>query len=248
MDIAATFIGNEALKDGGAIYNTFWNDNGLGKGDGVTVTGIFEENKAGHFGGAIYNDGAKDKNGKGGVMTVNSAEFEENEAYYGGAIFNNAGKMNILGTADKRVVFEGNKAYVGGAFSDMQNVGSETVIKNALFEENHAGADAGAAGFYGKVDVENTIFRKNTAAITIDGVTADVGNSDGGGAIQVGGTSDVSLTKVQFVGMNLVRVVVRFLHVMVQDTNWILIPRHLQQINLETLAVGLQMFMGVQLT
>ena len=200
LDIAATFIGNEALKDGGAIYNTFWNDNGLGKGDGVTVAGIFKENKAGRFGGAIYNDGAADANGKGGVMTINSAEFKGNEASRGGAIFNGAGKMDILGTADKRVVFEDNKAYVGGAFTDVYTNNAETFIKDALFEENHAGADAGAAGFYGKVDVENTIFRENTAAITVDGVTADIGNSDGGGAIMVGGTSDVSLTKVQFVG------------------------------------------------
>ncbi|MDW2958773.1 MAG: autotransporter domain-containing protein [Alphaproteobacteria bacterium] len=185
--------GKQVAGNGGAIYNTFYAD--------VVVEDVdFEGNYAAKNGGAIYNDGTKDKNGNGGVMTINGAEFEENEAYYGGAIFNYAGKMDILGTADKRVVFEGNKAYVGGAFSDMQNVGSETFIKDALFEENHAGADAGAAGFYGKVDVENTIFRENTAAISIDGVTADVGNSDGGGAILVGGTSDVSLTKVQFVG------------------------------------------------
>lgn len=184
--------GKLVAGNGGAIYNTFYSD--------VTVDNThFEGNYAARNGGAIYNDGTLDKNGNGGIMTVNASEFEDNTAYYGGAIFNYAGKMDILGTADKRVVFEDNTAYVGGAFADMQNVGSETVIKNALFEENRASADAGAAGFYGKVDVENTIFRGNTAAISGDDVTADVANSDGGGAIFVGGTSDVALTHVQFV-------------------------------------------------
>ena len=183
--------GKLVAGNGGAIYNTFYSD--------VTVDNThFEGNYAARNGGAIYNDGTGDKNGNGGVMTVNASEFEDNTAYYGGAIFNYAGKMDILGTADKRVVFEDNTAYVGGAFADMQNVGSETVIKNALFEENRANADAGAAGFYGKVDVENAIFRGNTAAISGDDVKADVANSDGGGAILVGGTSDVALTNVQF--------------------------------------------------
>lgn len=40
LDISATFTGNRA-KNGGAIYNTFYADNGLGKGTGVTVTGMF---------------------------------------------------------------------------------------------------------------------------------------------------------------------------------------------------------------
>ena len=71
-------------------------------------------------------------------------------------------------------------------------------MKNAIFKENHAAADAGAAGLYGKVDIENTVFQGNTAAITVEGLTADVANSDGGGAIMVGGTSDVALTNVRF--------------------------------------------------
>ena len=183
--------GKQIAGNGGAIYNTFYAD--------VTVDGThFEGNYAARKGGAIYNDGTADDQGKGGVMTVKSAEFEDNNAYYGGAVFNYAGKMNILGTADERVVFEDNTAYVGGAFADMQNVGSETVIKNAIFKENHAAADAGAAGLYGKVDIENTVFHGNTAAITVEGLTADVANSDGGGAIMVGGTSDVALTNVRF--------------------------------------------------
>ncbi len=208
LDIAATFIGNVAEKDGGAIYNSFYNDNGAGKGQGVTVTGVFEENKAGGYGGAIFNDGRQDLNGKGGVMTINTAVFEENQADlangYGGAVFNYLGKVNILGTEDSNVVFEDNIAYVGGAFSDRQvsssfpGMKSETVIKYALFEDNHAVADAGAAGLYGDAELQNVIFRENTAGVDFDGVVADVANSDGGGAVQLGGTSNVTMKDVYF--------------------------------------------------
>ncbi len=209
LDIEATFVGNEALKDGGAIYNTFYEDNGLSKGNGVTVAGVFENNKAGRYGGAIYNDGRHDINGKGGVMTINTSVFEDNQANlangYGGAVFNYYGDMTIQGTADKRVVFEDNIAYVGGAFSDMQvtkdypGLVSKTTIKHALFEENHTTADAGAAGFFGDVDIEDVIFRENTAAIDFDGKKALLNESDGGGAVQVGGTANVTMKDVIFV-------------------------------------------------
>ena len=70
LDISATFTGNRA-KNGGAIYNTFYADNGLGKGAGVTVTGMFTGNSASENGGAVYNDGAQDKaQNAGGVMTI----------------------------------------------------------------------------------------------------------------------------------------------------------------------------------
>ncbi len=193
--------GKLVAGNGGAIYNTFYSD--------VTIDGThFEGNKAAKYGGAIYNDGTADLKGKGGVMTINGGEFEENQASlangYGGAIFNFFGDMSILGDENTRVVFEDNAAYVGGAFSDRQvsssyaGLVSNTVIKHALFEENHAVADAGAAGFYGDVTVEDVIFRGNTAAIDFDGVKADVGNSDGGGAVQVGGTANVTMKDVYF--------------------------------------------------
>ena len=193
--------GKLVAGNGGAIYNTFYSD--------VTIDGThFEGNKAAKYGGAIYNDGTADLKGKGGVMTINGGEFEENQASlangYGGAIFNFFGDMSILGDENTRVVFEDNAAYVGGAFSDRQvsssyaGLVSNTLIKHALFEENHAVADAGAAGFYGDVTVEDVIFRGNTAAIDFDGVKADVGNSDGGGAVQVGGTANVTLKDVYF--------------------------------------------------
>jgi len=220
LDISATFISNVAAKNGGAIYNTFYNDNDSGNGRGVTVSGLFKENKAGGYGGAIFNDGRKDlavkdaegnviSGGKGGVMTVYNAKFEDNQANleggYGGAIFNYYGDMDIKGTEKDRIVFEDNIAYVGGAFSDFQvdsnypGLKSTTLIEHALFEENHAAADAGAAGLYGDVTLNDVIFRENTAAIDTDEVKADLGNSDGGGAVQVGGTANVTMSNVHFV-------------------------------------------------
>ena len=68
LDISAIFEGTSALNNGGAIYNTFYADNNLGKGDGVTVTGNFVGNSAGNNGGAIYNDGAVDKVGNAGGL------------------------------------------------------------------------------------------------------------------------------------------------------------------------------------
>jgi predicted outer membrane repeat protein len=208
----AVFENNIAKHSGGAIYNDgvmtinesyFKKNTGTSFGGAIANTGMmtinngsFDENKTNWWGGAIYNDG--------GTLTINGGQFKNNKSIsgdnyaMGGAIFNYAGKLDILGTTENPVMFEENIAYVGGAFSDMQNVGSETVIKNAVFSENHASADAGAAGLYGKVLVENTVFSENTAAITVDDIVADVKQSDGGGAILVGGTSDVTLKNVVF--------------------------------------------------
>lgn len=124
LDIAATFIGNKA-QQGGAIYNSFYTDNGLGKGAGVTVTGTFSGNEATSKGGAIYNDGTLDKNStkpSGGVMTITDATFDNNKADFGGAIFNAAnGKLTFRGTN----TFTGNTA--AGNANDIYNAGTITV-------------------------------------------------------------------------------------------------------------------------
>ncbi|MBS7386222.1 MAG: hypothetical protein KIG73_00735, partial [Alphaproteobacteria bacterium] len=89
LDIAATFENNYAKRGGGAIYNTFYADNALDKGEGVTIAGVFDDNEAGYHGGAIYNDGDLDENNNGAVMTINGATFTDNEAGdSGGAIYN----------------------------------------------------------------------------------------------------------------------------------------------------------------
>lgn len=121
LDIAATFIGNKA-QQGGAIYNSFYTDNGLGKGAGVTVTGTFSGNEATSKGGAIYNDGTQDKNPtkpSGGVMTITDATFDNNKADFGGAIFN-TGTLTLKGTN----TFTGNTATEG---KDIYNADSLTM-------------------------------------------------------------------------------------------------------------------------
>ncbi len=177
LDIAATFEDNYAKRSGGAIYNTFWNNNELGKGDGVTVTGTFEDNEAGYRGGAIYNDGDHDKNGKGGVMTINDATFTDNEAGNNGGAIYNTGTLVINGG-----LFEENEAgqWAGAIYNtgrtDNKDLNMATTkeretagdltVKNAQFLNNHAVyGGALVAGLTAKnTYIENTIFKGNTAS------------------------------------------------------------------------------------
>lgn len=177
LDIAATFEGNEAKRSGGALYNTFWNNNGLGKGDGVTVAGHFEDNEAGYRGGAIYNDGDHDKNGKGGVMTINGATFADNEAGDNGGAIYNSGTLTINGGT-----FRDNEAgqWAGAIYNtgrtdkkDLnmaktaeRETAGELTIKNATFLNNNAlYAGAVAAGTTAKkTHIENTLFKENYAS------------------------------------------------------------------------------------
>ncbi len=190
-----TFDGNKALNSGGAIFNMpFENAKSTAfydVGGAMTLSdSTFSNNSAGKNGGAIFN---------GGDMTIDGGSFSNNTAtsYFsgGGAIFNQ-GSLTI----NNGTVFENNSAYVGGAISDVYDVAAQTTISGAQFNNNHSIWDGGALAAYAKVDVSDTVFSGNTAAVTVDGVTGDTSNSDGGGAIMVGGTSDVSLTNVQFIG------------------------------------------------
>jgi predicted outer membrane repeat protein len=226
LDIAATFENNFAARSGGAIYNTFYTDNGLDKGDGVTVAGIFDDNKAGYRGGAIYNDGDLDYNTKGAVMTVNNATFIDNEAGDSGGAIYNTGTLTINGG-----LFEDNEAgqwagaiYNSGATDNkdlnMQNVATvqtagELIIKNATFLDNSAKyAGAVAAGTSAKnTYIENTIFEGNEAdeigalgmfsAGTLKNVvfynntaTSTDALSDGAGALFLGAVSSTDVDGV----------------------------------------------------
>lgn len=214
LDVAADFENNYAHLDGGAIYNTFYTNNGLGKGDGVTVTGDFDGNIAGRNGGAIYNDGAKDNEGKGnpgGVMTITDADFEDNNAVLGGAIFN-TGVMTINGSDFERnhatgswgggavynagimtidgATFEENSSEVSfGAFSSTTS--ANTTIMNSVFRNNTAG-DVGAAGFFSNVTLTNVDFIGNSATATAKGY-------DGGGAVFLGAESKNMFTNIDFI-------------------------------------------------
>ena len=149
LNVSAMFEGNRAYQNGGAIYNTFYANNGMGLGDGVTVSGKFTKNSAGKNGGAIFNDGAKDKIGNaGGVMTIRDSVFSENSATtWGGAIFND-GTM----TLGDGVSFTGNSANFGGAVWNQGTLKAEAGTKfignkatfagGALYNEDNTTIDS----------------------------------------------------------------------------------------------------------
>lgn len=149
LNVSATFEGNRAYQNGGAIYNTFYANNGMGLGDGVTVSGNFTKNSAGKNGGAIFNDGAKDKIGNaGGVMTIRDSVFSENSATtWGGAIFN-SGTL----TLGDGVSFTGNSANFGGAVWNQGTLKAEAGTKfignkatfagGALYNEDNTTIDS----------------------------------------------------------------------------------------------------------
>lgn len=206
LNVSATFDGNHADANGGAIYNTFYANNGMGLGDGVTVAGNFTKNSAGKNGGAIFNDGALDKIGNaGGVMTIRDSVFSENTATtWGGAIFN-SGTL----TLGDGVSFTGNSAYAGGA---VWNDGKMEIAAGTKFVGNNSKHAAGAlynssTGTLG--DLIGVVFENNTAVFggainnsktstgikggTIDLISEShfIGNSAGsnqGGAIRNQGT------------------------------------------------------------
>lgn len=198
LDIAATFIGNKA-QQGGAIYNSFYTDNGLGKGAGVTVTGTFSGNEATSKGGAIYNDGTLDKNStnpSGGIMTITDATFDGNKANYGGAIFN-TGKMTVNGGG-----FEGNTA--AKAAGAIYNAAGATLTVDGVTFANNSSAKAGAINsMAGKNEgttttIKNSKFNNNSAVNGMGGALANSSNAENGST--EGFSGKMSLTDTAFSG------------------------------------------------
>lgn len=196
LDIAATFIGNKA-QQGGAIYNSFYTDNGLGKGAGVTVTGTFSGNEATGKGGAIYNDGTLDKaDKKGGIMTITDATFDGNKADFGGAIFN-TGTLTINDGS-----FEGNTATkVAGA---IYNAAGATLTVDGVTFANNSSAKAGAINsMAGKNEsttttIKNSKFNNNSAVNGMGGALANSSNAENGST--EGFSGKMSLTDTAFSG------------------------------------------------
>ena len=186
LDISATFTGNEALQSGGAIYNTFYTDNGLDKGDGVTVTGAFTNNKAGANGGAIFNDGAKDKaNNDGGVMTVYNSTFE-----------NNSVTVPSTYSADTY-----KKQGVGGAIASSGNL----TVNNSTFTGNTArttGTGYGLGGALSTVTVDGLASKMTIEDSTFVGNSADIGGAVYGmlKATNQTGLSDITISESTFDG------------------------------------------------
>ena len=190
LNVSATFDGNHAYQNGGAIYNTFYANNGMGLGDGVTVSGKFTKNSAGKDGGAIFNDGALDKLGNaGGVMTISDSVFSENTATtWGGAIFN-SGTL----TLGDGVSFTGNSANFGGA---VWNDGKMEIAAGTKFVGNNSKNAAGAlynssTGTLG--NLIGVVFENNTAAMG-----GAINNSKTSAGIK-GGTIDL-ISESRFIG------------------------------------------------
>lgn len=190
LNVSATFDDNHADANGGAIYNTFYANNGMGLGDGVTVSGNFTKNSAGKNGGAIFNDGALDELGNaGGVMTISDSVFSKNSATtWGGAIFN-SGTL----TLGDGVSFTGNSANFGGA---VWNDGKMEIAAGTKFVGNNSKNAAGAlynssTGTLG--NLIGVVFENNTAAFG-----GAINNSKTSASIK-GGTIDL-ISKSHFIG------------------------------------------------
>lgn len=196
----AAFAENIAGANGGAIFNGGLN----ATVDMSKAIASFSGNKATVDGGAIYND-------INAVLKIGDANFMNNHASYGswesegygGAIFAK-GDLDIVSEKENGVVFKDNVAFSGGAVYGSMKSSIGMNIENALFEENHAIADAGALGIFNDAvsNVTDTTFRKNTVAVAVDGQIAkdDINRADGGGAIQLGGTASADLVNTRFVG------------------------------------------------
>ena len=123
--VQATFDGNTAGSDGGAIAN---------KGTiNITDQTKFTSNTASARGGAIFNQGTLNvENGTVfGGASAEGGESKGNSALEGGAIYNDGGNLNI----DKKVSFTGNKAETGGAIFSRD---SDVTLEGVSFTENKA--------------------------------------------------------------------------------------------------------------
>jgi predicted outer membrane repeat protein len=216
----ATFAGNTASIDGGAIFST-------GK---VTVSGAsFTDNTAGFEGGAIFNVG---------TATVSQTGFTDtnttpgNSAVYGGAIFNSTGAnltvnsgttfardtasqdggaiFNYFGTATvTQSAFYQDQASSGGAIENWTGA-SLTVNPGTTFTGNMAGFGGAIDSYYGAstLAINGASFSNNTASsyggainnhsgATLSGCTFTGNQSlgiaypNGGGAIWNDGTLTV---------------------------------------------------------
>ena len=144
----AKFYDNKASWGGGALSNNTASLFSVSNG------ATFERNKAGQYGGAIYN--------KGEVSFGGLAEFNENSAARaGGAVYNyTSGTF----TADAGAKFVKNTTGANGGA--VYNDGSFTLKGGATFTNNTANANGGAVYNYssGTLFMYGATFKNNTAA------------------------------------------------------------------------------------
>jgi|GEM_PF-2528516 len=175
------FIGNEAVTNGGAVYN------GNGAIIGNMDTTLFEGNIAGTNGGAIFNH-----LGGSVIGTLTDMQFIGNAATAGlGGAIANYGNSSIGDLTD--IEFTGNTAGLDGGALYNAEYGTIGDLLNIKFENNESGTDGGAI-YNGR----------NTAKI---GTLTDIeftGNeaTNAGGAIYNGGVNSEigALTNILFEG------------------------------------------------
>ena len=180
------FIKNTSETMGGAFYNTF--------SDATIDSSSFSNNEA-KKGGAIYNEMASELVIK--ASDIKASEFKNNKAsVYGGAI-ENTGKLTLLGTEDKHILFSENWASQGSAIANgIRQKSGELTASYVDFEGNEALYQGALTNFH-KADVSNAKFDGNkiTAKLVDDGFNNhNIDTSvDGGAAIFAGSASETKV-------------------------------------------------------
>lgn len=216
--VSKSAFNNNSAENGGAIYNHGDKDNN-GIGGVMTIADTtFDGNKANSHGGAIYNNGTMTiSNGtftnneakRGGAMliqgvtsttseddmtvtTISNSLFKNNKATgdIGGAIAVGKNAKAII----KNSVFDSNSAVWSGAiytYAPMTgSTGGYIEIDGSRFVNNTA-TENGAAGFFSKTQITNSVFDSNTA-------TSTAADTEGAGAIFFGAESKSTLNNVAF--------------------------------------------------
>ena len=166
----ASFSGNKATVDGGAIYNDANAVLKIGDAKFVNNHASYGSWEKEGYGGAIFANGDLD------IVSekANGVMFKDNVAFSGGAVY---GSMNSkIGMNLENVLFVGNHAIAdAGALGIFNNDVSK--LTDVVFRNNTVA-----------VAVDGLIAED------------DIKEADGGGAIQLGGTASADLVKTHFVG------------------------------------------------
>lgn len=166
----ASFSGNKATVDGGAIYNDANAVLKIGDANFMNNHASYGSWESEGYGGAIFANGDLD------IVSekANGVMFSNNAAFSGGAVYGS--KNSTIGMNLKNVLFVGNHAIAdAGALGIFNNDVSK--LTNVVFRNN-------------------TVAVAVDGLITED----DIKEADGGGAIQLGGTASADLVKTHFVG------------------------------------------------
>lgn len=184
---SSTFINNRANNAGGALVN---------QGVSFTVTSCtFTNNRATNNGGAVANIA---------TMNINKCTFKNSSAKFVGGAIDNQGKLTITGStftgntltgansnggaienqgtlSVSSTTFSNNKAYWGGAISNIRNT---LTVTGCTFSSNKATRAGGAIENQAKLTVKSSKFTGNSVtsgaggAIFSNGPTCNVNSSN----------------------------------------------------------------------